>query len=139
MVVEIGQPRARLVLTPEDEGDAAGIGRVALIRYEAGPLEGEFVAEVFGGSDERWPVTSFVEQLERLHADMNGTAHLHALENEISLSLRWADRGHIRGDVELRFHAPVALEYVRVNFPFDIDQSYLPELISGLKSNFPGL
>jgi hypothetical protein len=72
----------------------------------------------------------FREQIERLYRDPTAIATFDTLEGQLKLQLKGDRRGHIR------VFGTARDDFVRRNqfmFEFEIDQSYLPELLRELE------
>lgn len=136
--VEIGVPGARIFLSPAEADHA--VGWPATLAFEAGPLSGELPIQLLqSGGEDRWSKISVAQAIERAHKKLLGEIFLHALEDELRAEIKVFPNGLVRGVSEIRFPVAGQMERARLQIPFDIDQSYLPALASGFRSNFPGL
>jgi hypothetical protein len=132
MSVSIGDADARLILNPNG---APAIGFPARVTIEAGPLSFDVEVELLGG--ERFSGESFATALGRMHETLADSALLSTLDCELDLKLTADDRGRVTGEVKILVR-PHDID-LRVEYAIRIDQSYLPAMISDLRSDFPGL
>jgi hypothetical protein len=122
--VVIGGGRCRVRL--RCAGPPAEVGYPALIEVLAGPFSGSVL-------DETVRFYGFREQLTTLYKDLKSEARLESLEGFL-LRLVGNGSGGILVDVKVvGEHVPPML----LTFEFSIDQSYLPEIIRQLDSEFP--
>lgn len=77
-------------------------------------------------------VEAFCDSLSAMHQTLRGTASLDSLEDDFHLTLSSGEFGHIGVDASLLNHCGGWAFKIW----FDIDQSYLPSLISDLRSEF---
>ena len=76
-------------------------------------------------------LTNFYQEVVALNKTLKGKAELLPLEDQFKLSLIADDMGHIA----VEGHAYEQASYGNcLKFEFDLDQSYLPELIDSLKN-----
>ena len=75
-------------------------------------------------------VDQFRKELESLSATLTGEATLSSFEPELKVTLRGQQLGHIEAEVEI---APDHLSQFH-RFTLDLDQSYLPALITGCEA-----
>jgi hypothetical protein len=74
-------------------------------------------------------ITAFVQQLEQLYENVQGAATLACLEPNLSAKITCSKRGEIEVVVDI---TPDHMTQ-KHQFIFSIDQSYLPETISGCR------
>jgi len=75
-----------------------------------------------------WELTTFREDLKRLHTDLSGEIVWNTVEHFLDLKATMDRLGHIHWEVELIRHHPTTTLYLE----FESDQSYLPALIEQL-------
>jgi hypothetical protein len=126
--VRIGQPETEHVVIdvqgdPDPRDDYGWLN--CAISIKAGAWSGVYSAEL------RTPdFPSFRKQVERLQRDPAATATFDTLEGQLTLQLVGDRRGHI--DVRGTAIDSVATRNQLV-FEFEMDQSYLPELLKELE------
>lgn len=129
MKLRIGQPETEHVVIdvqgePDPQDDYGWLN--CEISVKAGAWSGVYSADL------RTPdFPSFREQIERLQCDPTAIAAFDTLEGQLELQLVGDRRGHIgvRGTARDSFTVRNQLA-----FEFEIDQSYLPELLKELRS-----
>jgi hypothetical protein len=122
VVISDGRCRVRLACA----GSPAEVGYPTLIEVRAGPFSGSVLDETVG-------FHGFREQLATLYKDLKTEARLESLEGFL-LRLVGNGSGGILVDVKVvGEHVP----QIMLTFEFSIDQSYLPEIIRQLDSEFP--
>jgi hypothetical protein len=132
----IGEPGACVSFARRD--DEAAPGWSATAAYEVGPMRGALDVQLIAGGVERW-VGKLSDQLEQMHQSLAGEANLHTLEDEISVHLECSARGKVSGDVVIRMFYASDPRDARLTFRVNLDQSYLPLMVSAVRSSFPGL
>ena len=100
----------------------------AAVRFRAGQIEGELSTELSG-------VSSFVDELSRLYNDLKGQAEISSMEDQLEFVLKADARGKIAAQARITQRIEGAVDYA-LTFNFQIDQSYLPAIISGLRKQF---
>jgi len=79
-----------------------------------------------------WELTTFREDLKRLHTDLSGEIVWRSVETFVNLKATMDRLGHIHWEIDLIRYHPTATLYLE----FESDQSYLPALIEQLDSIF---
>jgi hypothetical protein len=72
----------------------------------------------------------FREELRTLYQSLTGRAKLHTMESWIELEFISGQTGHIRVDGFLMDEVGIGN---RLNFSFDLDRSYLPDVLASLE------
>ena len=135
----IGVPGACLNLSPLEARAHEGLGWLATAMYEVGSISGSFLTDLIPGRVEgRW-VGKFSDQLEGMHKSLSGDACLYTSDDDLRVGLTCTERGKLQGRVEVRLHAPGDARNGILSFNVNLDQSYLPQMISAVRKNFPGL
>lgn len=75
-------------------------------------------------------ISYFLSDVEKLYKKLKGQAKLECIEPELSIELEAENRGHIKMSVNI---TPDHM-YQKHNFVFEIDQSFLPKLITDCKA-----
>ncbi|EJL27632.1 hypothetical protein PMI01_03759 [Caulobacter sp. AP07] len=78
-------------------------------------------------------VADFVKAAEKMHSDLAGEAKLESLEGDFDLKLSANSLGRIAIEVTAHKWAGNSFEY-DFRGKFEVDQSYLPSLIHGLRA-----
>ena len=96
------------------------------IEISAGPFQGTVADETLVG------VSDFVSELSKLYDTLKGEATLSSYE-KLKLSVKGDGKGGLWINVEIYGrHHPLS----KICFEFGLDQTYLPKIISNLKTQF---
>jgi len=97
------------------------------IEVKGGPFEGTVCDDTLVG------ISDFCEALSRLHNLLSGEAKLGSYD-KFKLMMSGNGRGAIHVSVQLYGeHVPLSM----LKFDFEIDQTYLPTIITQLRDEFP--
>jgi hypothetical protein len=106
-----------------DNGDGWFSANVEVV---VGGFRGDYSADF-----NSWAFSDFRSQLEKLHRDVSGAASFTSYEAQLELVLECDVTGHVR----LRGEAvDLAGTGNRLVFRLEIDQTYVPEIISSLQA-----
>jgi hypothetical protein len=125
--VQLGGDGAMIALRA---GGKRGFEFPADIRFKAGRIEGERTVGL-------WAVDEFASALEQMHRTLGGSASLNTYEDDFRIAATMERLGHVGVSVSIAEHlgGPVEFDF---NYRFEVDQSYLPAFITGLRKQFPG-
>ncbi|MDP3658984.1 hypothetical protein [Phenylobacterium sp.] len=123
--IELSVPGASLAMASDGP---VGYGHPARVRLNAGEVRLERRCEFVD-------LPTFCNRLSVLHATLSGRAELNSLDRDVALSLTAHDHGHVQIAAKFaeRIGGPFDYDF---NVTFEIDQSYLPSLLSRLKAEF---
>jgi len=122
--VVISDGRSSVLLTPVGPSSAGIPTRVDLV---AGPFRGSVLDETADGYER------FHRELVALYETLSGTAQLTSLEGHFSLVLTALPQGAISVTVAaVGSYVP----RIRLEFEFEIDQTYLPSIIARIEQTF---
>jgi hypothetical protein len=98
----------------------------AIIRVKAGPFTGTVQDSSFGG------VACFCEKLQSIYDTLSGCATLQGYE-----SFTLTAKGNGRGQIDVSVEVDAEHGRSKLTFEMTLDQTYLPDIIKGLKREFP--
>ncbi len=107
-------------------GSSTECGQPTSISFQAGPFAGTILDDTVGDFE------TFHYQLGELHRSLSGSARLTSYEG-FSLTLTGIGLGAI--SVEVKAAAGSMLS-IRLEYDFEIDQSYLPQIIQAIDELF---
>ncbi len=99
------------------------------IRAELPGFQAAFNNELILGE-----LQGFHSDLQRLYAELKGTAQLNAIEGFLDVTAEMDTQGHIHWEVELAHTGSGT--WGRLKFEMDNDQSYLPALLDQFETVF---
>ncbi len=103
--------------------------------FRVSGLQGEFATKIYVPVGQMFAreVAQMTETLAGELKFRTGEEHL----GDIELSMKMKKLGQVSVDVEVNHQPTMMNPTYHAEFGFDVDQSYLPKLLSALKSTFP--
>jgi|SRR5215472_6433755 len=116
----------KIALPPLDRHDVEGQGHdvAAQIEISSGPFSGA-VRSFFSTRE----LAAFAKDIEELYNAVSGTVTLKQLEGHLNLKMQSKGLGHIQVQGDARGELAW---YAVLHFDFEIDQTFLPNIISEL-------
>jgi hypothetical protein len=123
--ITLGSAAGSVGLTPVGP---VGVGSPALVTVRAGSLRVDRETELLN-------LDGFCDAVAELHRTLAGAATLTTLECDFELTLKAESTGKVDVAAKLFERSGGLVEY-DLNVRFDLDQSYLPSFVGGVRAQF---
>lgn len=98
----------------------------ALVEMQSGGFQGALIIDLWISD-----FIPFKNELEQLYQKLEGTAHFHNIEDNITIHLTGNGHGHINVSAILEDFGD---RHNILEINFEIDQSYIPKLVSDIQA-----
>jgi hypothetical protein len=120
--VVIGTSTANITLS---NARRVEVGQLVDISFQAGTLAGQLPAIV-------WDLSLVGDNLQKLYDTLTGEVILNSLEDQLDVRFVGSKTGGVGVDVSLHLEGSPD---IRLQFAFELDQTFLPPIIAALKAN----